>query len=291
MEQFQVRPEDFVVLDEESPQWASMFRRTFVVWTQPSTIIASIEESSSWFRSWWLEPLVATLSFAVWIHFYSYHERRQGLSRVNHFLDWALDFRWGDIYASLVGYWIGVYAFIMLRDSWNNKQNLEHGIPTSLSELSNLVAEVVVGVVFYDALFFCVHMAMHEIPCLKHIHFRHHHVVDHKLEASDVLRHSILDGSLQVLCNILVQERNVWNGSHKTLLARLLHNVVVTWMLTESHAACPSPSFWRRWCKGVRLHRSHHLGTKNKKYPRYQQFFGYLDDAREHFSMIMSSNN
>jgi hypothetical protein len=60
-----------------------------------------------------------------------------------------------------------------------------------------------------------------------------------------------LDAYLQVMCNILVQQRTPW-GYMKSRLARwLIHNVVVTWMVTESHTRSDVPYIWRRWCVGV----------------------------------------
>ena len=79
---------------------------------------------------------------------------------------------------------------------------------------------------------------------------------------------------MQVLANIAVQRHCVW-GPAKTRLARAIHNVVVTWMLTESHSASPTPNVTRRLFSGVRDHRKHH--THNAR--RFQPFFGYLDRA------------
>ena len=145
---------------------------------------------------------------------------------------------------------------------------------------------------------------MHEIPALRKFHYEHHNASKGTLESRDVLRHSLVDASLQVLVNILVQRHTVW-GLVKSRLARAVHNVLVIWMLTESHTAAPTPYIWRRWCVGVRDHRIHHLGqhhaaaeTLSSLRPlvselnnqesldfygrnhRYQQFFGYLDDLR-----------
>jgi len=100
-----------------------------------------------------------------------------------------------------------------------------------------------------------------------------HHESGSTLEARDVLRHSPFDAMLQVVINIVVQRSTPWGGV-KSRLARAVHNVVVTWMLTESHTASPTPNLARRFFTGVRRHREHHLrGT-----PNYQQFFSYLDD-------------
>jgi cholesterol 25-hydroxylase len=167
-----------------------------------------------------------------------------------------------------------------------------------------LVTEVVSGILLYDAVFFFVHWAMHDIPALRTWHARHHAQKRREadgtpiVEAMDVLRHGLVDGSLQVFINIMVQRHDVW-GSVKSRLARALHNIIVTWMLTESHTASPTPYVFRRWFVGVREHRRHHLGPPTKpsaattisslslrygRHHRHQQFFGYLDDLRANFT-------
>ena len=52
------------------------------------------------------------------------------------------------------------------------------------------------GVLLYDFFFFFLHWGMHEFPFLKNFHRTHHGRLN--VEAKDVLRHSIIDGSLQV---------------------------------------------------------------------------------------------
>ena len=60
-------------------------------------------------------------------------------------------------------------------------------------------------------------------------------------------------------------------------MARILHNVVVTLLLTDSHADTP----WRlsdmfpRLLAGAARHREHHATGG----PPYQQFFGFMDAA------------
>jgi sterol desaturase/sphingolipid hydroxylase (fatty acid hydroxylase superfamily) len=224
------------------------------------------------FRSWWLEPAVASFSFATFIHIYWYYERRKGLSRVKNLSDtFGIDM--GDLYNSFAGYWVGVYAL----KCFASPVKLPDGIPQDMAGLTYLVAEVATGIFIYDAAFFFIHWLLHVIPWLRRVHARHHDSPEDLLEARDVLRHSIFDGSLQVMCNILAQQRTPW-GYMKSRLARLIHNVVVTWMLTESHTSSDIPYIWRRWCVGVLDHRLHHFGNDNLQ--QYQQFFGYLDGFR-----------
>jgi len=299
------------------------------------------------FRTWWFDPFISTVSFAVFINWYWYHERKLGLSRDASFRStvqqWSSTAAFqqqqqqlqqqqrsggigatmsglieslGPLFQSLAAYWIGIYLWTSVIPPAST--NIPDGLcfPMSCSELLYLAAEVVTGLFLYDAIFFTIHMAMHEIPGLRFLHFRHHEqharqrqqnhtncsasaVVPPPVESRDVLRHSLADGALQVAVNILVQRHTAW-GAVKTRLARGFHNILVIWMLTESHSAAPTPWLWRRCCVGVREHYQHHTanlnndddnttanGTNNiqKKTAtmhrcRYQQFFGYLDDLR-----------
>lgn len=84
---------------------------------------------------------------------------------------------------------------------------------------------------------------------------------------------------MQVLVNIAVQRYNLW-GSIKSRTARALHNLILTWMLTESHTFASNLNIFRKYFKGVREHRHHHLSRVSQRRLRYQQLFSYLDDAR-----------
>jgi hypothetical protein len=66
-------------------------------------------------------------------------------------------------------------------------------------------------------------------------HRTHHAPAPSQLCALDVLKHGFLDGALQVVVNIAVQQSTpFWGKKHD--LSRLIHNVVLTFLLTESHA-------------------------------------------------------
>merc|ERR1740130_818351 len=140
------------------------------------------------------------------------------------------------------------------------------GIPRSLRGVAYLALEACTGVLSYDLIFFALHVTMHSVGSKAH---RVHHTPGTDLRARDVLTHSPIDGALQVLTNIAVQRYTPW-GASKSRCARALHNVLVTWMLTESHTCAPTPRIARRWFAGVRRHRAHHEGAQF-----YQQFFGY----------------
>lgn len=245
-------------------------------------------------RAWWIDPLIATLSFWVIINIYWNEERKRGLSACKTYKQW---FGWvkgdlgGQLFLSQISYWLGILVWKAFVPPPTGP--MPDGIPHDLPSLLYLVVESASGIVLYDAIFFFIHWAMHELRPLRCVHIRHHSFrPEGTLEARDILRHSLVDGSLQVLVNIAVQRRTPW-GAVKSRLARAVHNVVVCWMLTESHTASPTPNVFRRWFVGVREHRLHHLGVEQHgdfgRHHRYQQFFGYLDDVRSWW-MVHSKN-
>ena len=128
------------------------------------------------------------------------------------------------------------------------------------------------GVLAYDAIFYVLHRLMHAFAYRLHAR---HHSSGPRVNAQEVLNQSVIDASLQVLTNILVQRRGL--RGPKNWLARILHNIVVTLLLTDSHADTP----WRlsdmfpRTLAGAARHREHHATGG----PPYQQFFGFMDAA------------
>ena len=80
--------------------------------------------------------------------------------------------------------------------------------------LLRLAVELVVGIVGYDAIFWCVHVALHRSERLyAAVHRRHH---THRcLEPGSTVSHSLLDGALQVGVNIAVQHLSPWGVGNK----------------------------------------------------------------------------
>jgi sterol desaturase/sphingolipid hydroxylase (fatty acid hydroxylase superfamily) len=156
--------------------------------------------------------------FATFVNLHWYFERRKGLSRVKNLSETfgVIDIiDMGDLYNSFAGYWIGIYAL----KCFASPVNLLAGIPQDMAGLQYLVAEVVTGISMCTMRLFFIHWLLHHIPCLRRVHARYHDPPDNILEARDVLRHSLLDAYLQVMCNILVQQRTPW-GYMKSRLAR-----------------------------------------------------------------------
>lgn len=164
----------------------------------------------------------------------------------------------------------------------------QDGLPWDCAGVAYVVVETVAGIMLYDAVFFLLHLCIH-YPRIWGIHQSHH---THTTVCVDsVLHHSFLDGLLQVGTNVIVQRYNYFTvfvpgymcAVPKTRLARLLHNLLVTWMLTESHANVTTGThvtIFRRFptlFAGIQRHRTHHQNPRRY----YQQFFGYLDDLLE----------
>lgn len=192
---------------------------------------------------------------------------------------WSLDhkqWRLLRVWASLPVY-LGAIALI---HCVKKLKPLDPQAPT----FARLVGEVVLGIWAYDFIFYWLHLAMHKFPNLPHGHSVHHEMVESTgrpqlqfLEAEAVVNHSLLDGALQVTVNIFVQNLPLlWVPKHK--LSRLIHNVVVTYLLVEAHAGLDLPwathKVFPTIFGGAARHELHHQLHKCC----YHQFFKYLDD-------------
>lgn len=139
--------------------------------------------------------------------------------------------------------------------------------PTSLE----LLCGVTSSVALYDFLFYFVHVAMHRSAFLyRHVHSVHHQ--QHNLSAHETVHHSFADGALQVAANI-VAIRSL--GLHP--MTRALHNVVITYMLTETHSGYDMPWMLHNVLPhgllgGSPAHEEHHRCGDCQ----HQQFFTYL---------------
>ncbi|KAJ1459032.1 hypothetical protein M885DRAFT_512193 [Pelagophyceae sp. CCMP2097] len=219
-----------------------------------------------WLRWWALEPLVATVAFAVWVNLFRVLENK-GDSKAA--MGAVFDVRKSTrVLRAGIGYWLFIYLF----KAFIPPAAPDWGCPS----VFRVASEVAFGLVAYDALFFCVHVLLHRCRWLSDLSSHHvHHVNGPRTNSTTVLHHSVVDGFFQVAANILVQRQGPFGA--KTFVARLLHNVIVTYLLTESHSTAP----WRlcdafpRLLAGAKEHRKHHAHAG----PPYQQFFGYLDAA------------
>lgn len=252
---------------------------------------------SSWLRVRWLEPVAATVSFALSVNLFRIIEADGDVGRSTRSI---FDLRKSTrLLRAGAAYWCGIFVLSKI-------------LPRAPVEWScdplKILADLVFGVVAYDFLFYWAHRSMHRLPTIGRAFSHNTHHSGKGLKAHHVLEHSLADGTLQVLTNIFVQRYGPFGP--RNWLARLLHNVIVTYLLTESHADLQGPPSTQeefdenqkdrrlrssssrggpqqhtmRWrgisgrfptiFKGAHRHRLHH----NHSGPPYEQFFGYLDD-------------
>ena len=226
-------------------------------WLAPTGACAA----PAWARWPYLEPWVATIAFFVWIALYKTLECGGDVRAA---IKAQVDGDEKHVRIAGVGYFIGIYLFKQIAPPAE--------IDWSCPSPGFLVVETAVGVLAYDAIFYVLHRLMHAFAYRLHAR---HHSSGPRVNAQEVLNQSVVDASLQVLTNILVQRRGL--RGPKNWLARIMHNIIVTLLLTDSHADTP----WRlsdmfpRLLPGAARHREHHATGG----PPYQQFFGFMDAA------------
>jgi sterol desaturase/sphingolipid hydroxylase (fatty acid hydroxylase superfamily) len=200
------------------------------------------------------EPIIAALSFRVFSYMYSVLYPRLPTER-----EWVLAIS-GFVYLSIL------LSFDMIYP--RNRYLLYPSAPTA----QQMLLECLASIVLYDFLFFWVHVLMHRITCLRRLHARHHtHGAD--ITVDDTTRLGFLDASAQVLTNVFVL-----NVLQLHPMSRRLHNILIVYMLFESHSGLDLPWMLHRVIPfslygGAPNHRMHHkYGDRH-----FHQFFKYLD--------------
>lgn len=139
--------------------------------------------------------------------------------------------------------------------------------------------ELFFGVFLYDLCFFPIHYLMHHSKWgeMRKVHGYHHRWSTHSLNSLETVQHSYIDGFLQVVVNILVQQISPFGGPKHTM-SRLMHNIVVTYLLSEAHSGYNMPwmshNIFPEFLGGSPRHEKHHHDGR----VYYQQYFKYLDD-------------
>jgi sterol desaturase/sphingolipid hydroxylase (fatty acid hydroxylase superfamily) len=232
-----------------------------------------------------LEAYVSGVAFAVWIMGYrildqipmfnKYRFEKDIRKPVPLFLPDP-----NNSWVPLLAYILGIHFFHYIFP----KPPLCEAAPTFV----RVVIEVLLGLVLYDFFFFWLHLGMHSFPSLSHLHKHHIHHNQTMLTASEVQHHSLVDGTLQVAVNIMVQNIIIPQFGKKHLISKLLHNIVITYMLTEIHAGYDGwwslhnifPFFYG----GAQRHEEHHKGG----HVAFAQFFLYLDFFLESYKSMKS---
>lgn len=228
-----------------------------------------------------LEAYVSGIAFAVWImgyrlldqvpYFHKYRFEKDRSEPVPLFQPDP-----NNSWVPLALYLLAIHVFHAVFP----KPPLNEDPPTAL----RVCIELLVGFVVYDFIFFWIHLGMHKLPSLAHIHKHHVHHTQTMLTASEVQHHSGVDGALQVIVNIVVQNIVLPQFGKKHLLSKLLHNIIITYMLTEIHAGYDG--YWSLhnlfpwFYGGAKRHEEHHKGG----HAHFQQFFLYLDFMLETYN-------
>jgi cholesterol 25-hydroxylase len=176
----------------------------------------------------------------------------------------------------MVKWYAGVpEAEILLKREWLIQRT--RALPELAPSVGEIMRHLLVSLLIYDLLFFCVHLTLHKHYWLyKHIHAYHH---DHP----DGLFGRVTSQLTVVEPIVLILSANFSLkvlGAHP--LTRFVFVPVFLWLLIENHWNYEFPYSYDklvpfRLCGGSRHHHSHHsLGSAN-----YQPYFTYLDAAHE----------
>jgi len=147
-----------------------------------------------------------------------------------------------------------------------------------------LVTEVALGIFLYDLFFYPFHASFHKLRVgpWRRQHTRHHQWASKERvahNAVETVQNSYLDSGIQVAINILVQNISPWG--YKDPLSRALHNLMVTYLLTEAHSGYDLPfmshRLFPRVFGGAPRHELHH--QHGNVY--FHQFFMWIDDLAD----------
>lgn len=118
-------------------------------------------------------------------------------------------------------------APLLLMDALYPRRKLEMGAPTAWQVLS----EVVLMLVVYDAVFFAAHWTLHRVPLLmRRVHTEHHRHTP--VRASETMRMTAAELAVDVGISIFAV-----NVTRSHPLSRALYDVVITYLLCELHCS------------------------------------------------------
>lgn len=141
-----------------------------------------------------------------------------------------------------------------------------------------VATEVSLGVFLYDLFFYPFHFSFHKgAGGWRKQHARHHRWGSEAAahNAIETVQNSYVDAGIQVAINICVQQISPWG--HKHPLSRCIHNLLVTYLLCESHSGYDLPFMSHRIFPGIfggpPAHEAHHQQGN----VCYHQFFTWID--------------
>lgn len=152
-------------------------------------------------------------------------------------------------------------------------------LPEIAPSFGVLAVETMFGIWLYDLCFMPIHYLMHnwKVGRVRRVH-GYHHRSGNTLNALETVQHSYIDGFLQVFVNIMVQKVTPFGGA-KHVMSRLMHNLSVTYLLSEAHSGYRdlpwmSHNLFPEILGGAPRHEAHHHNGR----VYYQQYFKYIDD-------------
>mmetsp|Transcript_14283 Transcript_14283/g.23974 ORF Transcript_14283/g.23974 Transcript_14283/m.23974 type:complete len:423 (-) Transcript_14283:201-1469(-) len=185
-------------------------------------------------------------------------------------------------FMALFAYLVPLFIFDLLVPRRTSRSYFNLPPPTIFQLMGNISMSIFV----YDFLFYFPHLIMHRNRYLfKHVHSKHHS--RERLCSVEVVRHSFIDGTLQVVANIVTL-----NLLGLDAFSRMVHNIVVTFLLTETHSGYDFP-----WAihnilpegvmGGAPAHEAHHRYGN----VAYHQFFTYIDNYFGYYYYLAGSSN
>jgi sterol desaturase/sphingolipid hydroxylase (fatty acid hydroxylase superfamily) len=227
------------------------------------------------------EAEVASAGFFIWIASFSclhliLGEEKTKANRLDGQMphdpfEWTRFENWHLWFNPLASYLGSIWLWLQIHD--------KPPMPIEAPSFGMLIGEVLFGVWLYDLCFFPIHYAMHrhELGKMRKVHGYHHRSGKTTMNALETVQHSYIDGFLQVFVNIMVQQISPFGGP-KHVFSRLLHNLTVTYLLSEAHSGYDLPwmshNVFPEILGGSPRHQGHH--ENGRVY--YQQYFKYLDD-------------
>merc|ERR1740130_2672566 len=105
-----------------------------------------------------------------------------------------------------------------------------------------------------------------KIGSVRRVH-GYHHRSGNTLNSLETVQHSFIDGFLQVFVNIMVQKISPFGGA-KHVMSRLIHNLSVTYLLSEAHSGYStlelmSHNIYPEIFGGSPRHETHHNNAKD----------------------------
>ncbi len=179
---------------------------------------------------------------------------------------------------------------------WRLHSGLDREVGAPSWTATRIVLEVFLSVLLYDVLFSVIHRSFHSSTApvswqrLHLVHHDHYQRRDEPITIMVTFHHHLLDAMLQVGINAMLQQvvglalcpedvEICPLPLARHTMSKLLHNIVVTYLLVESHSGQDLPFMSHRWLfpdwlGGAPMHQRHHHTGRAP----FHQFFTVFDE-------------